>query len=96
MLALFTYELLFAWDGGIRRFCPLLFKFLPFDPPPLAPPPPPVVFELLLYTGERRRGWFVELVDAVGRDVVLPPVIVADEPLFSDRCNKQCDARENN
>ncbi len=90
MLTLFTYELLFAWDDGIRRFCPLLFKFLPFDPPP---PPPPVVFELLLYTGERRRGWFVELVDAVGIDVLLPPVIVVDEPLFSDRWSKQCDAR---
>ncbi len=92
MLTLFTYELLFAWDGGIRRFCPLLFKFLPFDPPP----PPPVVFELLLYTGERRRGWFVVLVDVAGRDVLLPPVIVVDEPLFSDRCSKQCDARESN
>ena len=55
MPTLFTYELLFALDGGTRRFGPLLFKFLPFDPPPPAPPPP-VVFELLLYTGERRRG----------------------------------------
>jgi len=97
MLTLFTYELLFAWVGGIRRFCPLLFKFLPFDPPP-PPPPTPVVVELLLfvlYTGERRRWcWLVvELVDAVVIDVVLPPVIVVDEPLLSDRWSKQCDAK---
>jgi hypothetical protein len=50
MIALFTYELLFVCDVGRRRFDPLLFEFLPFDPPP-----PPVVLELLLfvlYTGE--------------------------------------------
>lgn len=38
----------------MRRFCPLLFKFLPFDAPP---PPPPVVLQALLfalYTGDRR------------------------------------------
>jgi hypothetical protein len=95
---LFTYELLFAWDGCIRRFCPLLFKFLPFDPPPPPPPPPPTpdVVELLLfvlYTGERRCWLFVELVDVVDIDVILPSVIVVDEPLLSDRWSKQCDAK---
>ncbi len=93
MLTLFTYELLFAWDGGIRRFCPLLFKFLPFDPPPPPPPPPPVVFELLLYTGEWRWAWFVEFVDVAGIDVLLPPVMVVDEPLFSDKWSRQRDAK---
>jgi hypothetical protein len=92
MLTLFTYELLFAWDDGIRRFCPLLFKFLPFDPPP---PPPGVVGLLLfvLYTGERRCWLFVELVVVVDIDVILPSVTVVDEPLLSDRWSKQCDAK---
>jgi hypothetical protein len=93
MLILFSYEFLFAWDGGRRRFCPLLSKFRSFDP---LPPPLPVVVELflfVLYTGERRCWLFVELFDIVGIDAVLPPVIVVDEPLFSDRWSKPCDAK---
>ena len=88
MLILFTYELLLLWDICTRRFCPVLFKFLPFEPPPL-PPPPPVGL-----LGERRREWFVEFVDVVGIDVLLAPVIVVVEPLFSDRWSKQCEAKE--
>jgi hypothetical protein len=86
MLTLFTYELLFAWDEGIRRFCPPLFKFLPFDPPPT------VVVQLLLfvlYTDEPCCWLFGD----VGIDVELPPVAVVDEPLVSDKWSKQCDAK---
>lgn len=93
MLTLFTYELLFAWDCGMRRFCPLLFKFLPFDAPP---PPPPVVLQALLfalYTGDRRCWLFVELVDDAGIDVLDANVVVVGEPLLSDRWSRQWDAK---
>jgi hypothetical protein len=91
MLALFTYEFVFAWEGGARRFCPLLFKVRVFDAPPVV-----VVqlFVFVLYTGERRWELVVELVAvAVVIDVFPFPVVVVDEPLLSDGCNKHCEAK---
>ena len=53
----------------------------------------------VLYTGERRWEFVVELVDVVVIDVLPLPVVVLalvlDEPLFSDGCNRHCEAKEN-
>lgn len=83
MLALCAYEFVFAWDGGIRRFCPLIFNVRGWDTPP-------VVVQLVvfvLYTGERRCGLVVEFVDVVIIDVFPPATVVVDELLLSDGCN---------
>jgi hypothetical protein len=89
MLTVFTYEFVFAWDGGIRRFCPLLFKVRVLDDPPIVVQ----LFVFVLYTGERRCELVVELVVVVVIDVLPPPDVVVDEPLLSDGCNRHCEAK---
>jgi len=81
----------FVWDDGIRRFCPLLLKVRVLDVPPVVVQ----LFVFVLYTGERHCWLGVEFVDVVVIDVVPPPVVVVDEPLFSDGCNRHCEAKGN-
>lgn len=82
------YELVLLWEGGSRRFCPLVFNVRVWDGPPVVDD---VALALLeLYTGERRR----EFVDDVGIDVGPVAAVVVEESLLSEGWSKHCEATE--